>query len=122
MPSPLFSLRNASVRLGTTPLFAALSAAVADGDRICLVGRNGAGKSTLLKALAGLVELDGGERWQASGSTVAYLPQEPELDPRLSALDATLGEMKRPEVAGLFTHRAAAVLDRFGIDPGRRVA
>jgi ATP-binding cassette subfamily F protein uup len=122
MPSPFISLRNASVRLGPIPLFAALTAAVADGDRICLVGRNGAGKSTLLKALAGLIELDAGERWQASDSTVAYLPQEPELDPRLSALDAALGGTHRPEEAGLFTHRAAAVLDRFGIDPGRRVA
>jgi ABC transport system ATP-binding/permease protein len=122
MPSPLISLRNASVRLGPTPLFSALTAAVADGDRICLVGRNGAGKSTLLKALAGLIELDGGERWQAAGSTVAYLPQEPELDQHLSALDATLAGMERPEAAGLVAHRAAAVLDRFGIDPTRRIA
>jgi ABC transport system ATP-binding/permease protein len=122
MPSPVISLRNASVRLGPTPLFAALTAAVADGDRICLVGRNGAGKSTLLKVLAGLIDLDAGERWHASDSTVAYLPQEPELDPRLSALDAALGGMQGPEEAGRFTHRAAAVLDRFGIDPGRAVA
>src|SRR5690606_9633989 len=55
MPPPLLSLRNASVRLGSVPLFEGLTAAVGDGDRICLVGRNGAGKSTLLKALAGLV-------------------------------------------------------------------
>ncbi len=122
MPSPVISLRNASVRLGPTPLFAALTALVADADRICLVGRNGAGKSTLLKTLAGLIELDAGERLQASGSTVAYLPQEPELDPRLSALDATLAGMPRPDEALLFRHRAAAVLDQFGIDPERRIA
>ncbi len=122
MPSPIISLRNASVRLGPTPLFAALTALVADADRICLVGRNGAGKSTLLKTLAGLIELDAGERLQASGSTVAYLPQEPELDPRLSALDATLAGMPRPDEALLFRHRAAAVLDQFGIDPERRIA
>ena len=122
MPSPVISLRNASVRLGPTPLFAALTALVADADRICLVGRNGAGKSTLLKTLAGLIELDAGERLQASGSTVTYLPQEPELDPRLSALDATLAGMPRPDEALLFRHRAAAVLDQFGIDPERRIA
>jgi ABC transport system ATP-binding/permease protein len=122
MPSPLIWLRNASVRLGPAPLFAALAAVVEDGDRICLVGRNGAGKSTLLKTLAGLIELDAGERLQASGSTVAYLPQEPELDPRLSALDATLGGMQRPDAAELFRYRAAAVLDQFGIDPERRIA
>ena len=122
MPSPVISLRNASVRLGPTPLFGALTALVADADRICLVGRNGAGKSTLLKTLAGLIELDAGERLQASGSTVTYLPQEPELDPRLSALDATLAGMPRPDEALLFRHRAAAVLDQFGIDPERRIA
>jgi ATP-binding cassette subfamily F protein uup len=122
MPSPFLSLRNASVRLGATPLFAALTAAIADGDRICLVGRNGAGKSTLLKTLAGLIELDGGERRQASGSTVAYLPQEPELDPQLCALDATLGGMSVSDEAELSRHRARAVLDHFGIDPARRIA
>jgi ATP-binding cassette subfamily F protein uup len=49
MSSVLISLRNATVRLGAEPLFGALSVAVSDADRICLVGRNGAGKSTLLK-------------------------------------------------------------------------
>jgi ATP-binding cassette subfamily F protein uup len=122
MRSPLLSLRSASVRLGPTPLFAALTAAVGQGDRICLVGRNGAGKSTLLKALAGLVELDAGERLQAAGSAVAYLPQEPELEPRLSALEATLGGMAGPAEPELYAHRAAAALDRFGIDPARRIA
>ena len=122
MPSPLIALRNASVRLGPTPLFAALTAAVADRDRICLVGRNGAGKSTLLRALAGLIELDAGERLQASGSTVAYLPQEPGLEPRMSALEATLGGMAGLDEPELYAHRAAAALDRFGIDPARRIA
>ena len=122
MPSPSISLRNASVRLGPTPLFAALTAAVADRDRICLVGRNGAGKSTLLRALAGLIELDAGERLQASGSTVAYLPQEPELEPRMSALEATLGGMAGLDEPELYAHRAAAALDRFGIDPARPIA
>ena len=99
----------------------ALSVAVGDADRICLVGRNGAGKSTLLKALAGLIELDRGERRQRARSAVAYLPQQPQLDPRLSALEATLcGQV--PDQSELTAHRAAAVLDRFEIDPARRIA
>ena len=121
MSSVLISLRNATVRLAAAPLFSALSVAVGDADRICLVGRNGAGKSTLLKALAGLIELDGGERLQRVRSAVAYLPQEPQLDPRLSALDATLcgHAVDQGEFAA---HHAAAVLDRFEIDPARRIA
>ncbi|HLT01239.1 MAG TPA: ABC-F family ATP-binding cassette domain-containing protein, partial [Geminicoccaceae bacterium] len=121
MPPPLLSLRDASVRLGSVPLFEGLTAAVGDGDRICLVGRNGAGKSTLLKALAGLVELDAGARWRHAGSTVAYLPQEPLLDGRLSALEATLGAIRQADEAQPFRHRAEALLDRFGVHPERRV-
>ena len=122
MPSPLVTLRNATVRLGPEPLFSALSVAISDADRICLVGRNGAGKTTLLKLLAGLVELDGGERLQRARATVAYLPQEPRLDPRLSALDATLGRSQATGESEFATHRAAALLDRFAIQPERRIA
>jgi ABC transport system ATP-binding/permease protein len=122
MPPPLVALRNATVRLGPEPLFAALSAAVSDADRICLVGRNGAGKSTLLKALAGLLELDGGERLQRVRTTVAYLPQEPQLEPGLSALDATLFRAEGIDTSELVSHRAAALLDRFEIEPERRIA
>jgi ABC-2 type transport system ATP-binding protein len=122
MPSPLVSLRNASVRLGPQPLFTALGVAVTDGDRICLVGRNGAGKSTLLTALAGLIELDQGERLQRVRTTVAYLPQEPRLDPGLSALDATLSGLQGTDGTELAPHRAAALLDRFQLDSRRRIA
>jgi energy-coupling factor transporter ATP-binding protein EcfA2 len=90
MPSPLVALRNATLLLGSEPLLSALSAAVSDADRSCLIGRNGAGKSTLLKALAGLIELDGGERLQRLRASVTYLVQKSRLDPRLSALETTL--------------------------------
>jgi ABC transport system ATP-binding/permease protein len=121
MSPPLLSLRKVTVRLGVEPLFEALSAAVAAGDRICLVGRNGAGKSTLLKALAGLVELDAGERLQRPGATVAYLPQEPRLDPAASTLEAVL-EGRASGGRETAEHRAAAALERFDIAPDRRIA
>ena len=121
MSPPLLSLRNATVRLGAEPLFEGLSAAVAAGDRICLVGRNGAGKSTLLKALAGLVELDAGERLQKPGVTVAYLPQEPRLDPAARALEAVLDGLASGH-AEAAEHRAAAELERFAIAPDRRIS
>jgi len=51
------------------------------GAKIGVLGVNGTGKSTLLKIMAGIDADYSGEAWAAEGSTVGYLPQEPELDP-----------------------------------------
>jgi ABC transport system ATP-binding/permease protein len=111
----LLSLRDATVRLGGEPLFAGLSLAVAAGDRICLVGRNGSGKSTLLRALAGLIELDAGERFVQPGTTIACLAQEPAPPAARRALEVVIEGLPadRAEAA----HEAEAMLERFGIDP-----
>ena len=117
MAPPLLSLRDATVQVGGQTPFAGLSLAIAKGDRICLVGRNGSGKSTLLKALAGLIELDAGERFVQPRTSVAYLPQEPELDPAGDALAATLGGLPPTEDAERGRHRALALLARLEVDP-----
>ena len=54
------------------------------GAKIGVLGANGAGKSTLLKIMAGLDTDFSGEAWSAEGATVGYLPQEPQLDPKLT--------------------------------------
>src|ERR1700761_2847389 len=54
------------------------------GAKIGVLGANGAGKSTLLKIMAGLDTDFGGEAWSAEGASVGYLPQEPQLDPKLT--------------------------------------
>ena len=69
---PVVALSAARITFGGRPLFAGISLAVVRGDRICLVGRNGCGKSTLLKALAGEIELDGGERFLQPAARVVY--------------------------------------------------
>ena len=51
------------------------------GAKIGVLGYNGAGKSTLLRIMAGLDAEFNGEAWAADGSTVGFLPQEPQLDP-----------------------------------------
>jgi ATP-binding cassette ChvD family protein len=71
--------------------------------KIGVLGPNGAGKSTLLKIMAGLDTDWSGEAWVADGALVGYLPQEPQLDPRLDVMGnviSGLGEKK-------------ALLDRF---------
>src|SRR3546814_4811450 len=85
MAPPLIALKDARLAFGATTLFSGLSLALATGERACLVGRNGTGKSTLLKVIAGLQDLDGGERFLQPGPRVAYLPQDPQF-----AVDDTL--------------------------------
>lgn len=86
MSTLLLSLQDTALTFGGTPLFDAASLAVAAGDRICIVGRNGSGKSTLMKIAAGLVEADSGSRFLQPGTTVRYLPQEPDFGVHRSVL------------------------------------
>ncbi|KIH95482.1 ABC transporter ATP-binding protein [Candidatus Liberibacter asiaticus] len=48
--------------------------------KIGILGPNGAGKSTILRIMAGIDKEYNGEAWLATGFTVGYLPQEPQLD------------------------------------------
>ncbi|HEX2079704.1 MAG TPA: energy-dependent translational throttle protein EttA [Longimicrobium sp.] len=53
------------------------------GAKIGVVGPNGSGKSSLLRIMAGVDRDFNGEAWAAEGTRIAYLAQEPELDPAL---------------------------------------
>ena len=55
------------------------------GVKIGVVGVNGAGKSTLMRIMAGIDKDFTGEAWAAEGAKVGYLPQEPHLEPGLTA-------------------------------------
>ncbi len=79
MPAPILFLQNIHLNFGGTPLIEGADLSIHAGDRLCLVGRNGSGKSTLLKIAAGIVEADSGERFVQPGTTLRYLPQEPDL-------------------------------------------
>ncbi len=79
---PLLILKDITKAFGAQPVLEGLSLTVRRGDRIGLIGRNGEGKSTLLKVMAGLVEPDCGTITLRSAATVAYLPQQPEMEER----------------------------------------
>jgi ATP-binding cassette ChvD family protein len=55
--------------------------------KIGILGPNGAGKSTLLRIMAGLDKDFAGEAFAAEGTRIAFLPQEPQLDPKKSVLE-----------------------------------
>ncbi len=112
MAPPLLHLRDIHLTFGGTPLLEGAELSVSERDRVCLVGRNGSGKSTLLKIAAGLIEPDSGEVFVQPGSTVRYLPQEPDFSGFATALayvEAGLG----PDGD---THRAQSLLGQLGLD------
>jgi ABC transport system ATP-binding/permease protein len=92
----LLSLKDTHLTFGGRPLLEGAELSLADDERLCLVGRNGSGKSTLLKIAAGIVEADACEFFLQPGTTVHYLPQEPDFGSHetvLSYVEAGLGPM-----------------------------
>jgi len=87
MAPPLLHLRNIRLTFGGNPLLEGAELTLAPRERLSLVGRNGTGKSTLLKVAAGLQAVDDGERFLQPGTSVRYLPQEPDLTGYDTVLD-----------------------------------
>ncbi len=109
--APLLHLRDVALTFGGHPLLEGAEIAVSAGERVCLVGRNGSGKSTLLKIAAGLVEPDSAERFVQPGSTIRYLPQEPDFSgyrTSLAYVEAGLGPGDDP-------YRARYLVEELGL-------
>ncbi|HEX2525729.1 MAG TPA: ATP-binding cassette domain-containing protein [Geminicoccus sp.] len=119
MTPPLLALRSASLGLGRKRLFDELDVSLAKGERVCLIGRNGAGKSTLMKVLAGLAELDSGERFQQPRTVVSYLPQEPDFGGHATAGEFVAAALPGNVEQALRHVMAESVLGRLGMEPSR---
>ena len=111
MVPPLLTLRDINLTFGSTPLLDGAELSVSERDRICLVGRNGSGKSTLLKIAAGLVEFDSGEIFVQPGTTVRYLPQEPDF----SGFKTTFDYVQAGCEAGDDPYRVVYLLEQLGL-------
>lgn len=98
MTPPIFSLREIHLTFGAKPLFSKLSLNIYPHDRVCLVGKNGEGKSSLLKTIAGIYELDSGEKWIMPGASIGYLPQEINYTKDQSVYDFVLEVVLKPIV------------------------
>jgi ATP-binding cassette subfamily F protein uup len=119
MAPPLLLLQDVSLTLGAASLLRSAQLSVSPGERLCVVGRNGSGKSTLLRIAAGLRGFDAGSRFLQPGTTVRYLPQEPDL----SGFDSTAAYVAAGLAPGDDAHRARTLLEALGLsgreDPAR---
>ena len=95
---PHITLENACLAFGHHALLDHTALQLDPGERVGLIGRNGTGKSSLLRALAGEIKLDDGVLRTEPGISVAYVPQEPELDETRSVFSEVargLGELSQ---------------------------
>jgi len=95
---PILNAQNITKRFGATPLFADISFAVHDGDRIGLIGPNGAGKSTLLAVLAGEQEPDSGEVAFRKRARIGYVHQISDYAPGATVRSIVEAAMARAHV------------------------
>jgi len=84
----LITLLDAQLAFGHVALLDHAGFSLETAERIGLIGRNGAGKSSLLKILGGLAKPDDGTLQVQQGVRIAYVAQEPSLDPQATIFKA----------------------------------
>ncbi len=84
----MISINSLSVEFSAKALFDNINYVINPRDKIALVGKNGAGKSTMLKIIAGLQRPTSGSVSVPADVTIAYLPQQMEIEDSLTVLKA----------------------------------
>ncbi|HET6406805.1 MAG TPA: ABC-F family ATP-binding cassette domain-containing protein, partial [Chthoniobacteraceae bacterium] len=119
-------LEHVKQAYGDHVIYEDLNLEVERGQRKVLVGPNGAGKSTLLKIIAGMVELQGGERTPGHNVSIGYFAQHRTdmLDTKRTVLAEALseapevGEQAARTVLGSFLFRGDDVFKTVGVLSG----
>ncbi len=114
---PIVSAVNIEHSFGDDIILRGATLVIEAGERVGVVGRNGAGKSTLLRAMGGLIKPDRGEIQTQRGARIAYLRQDPDLDPEETlrdAAEAAFGELHalHQQLHALYDEMAEAPPDR----------
>jgi ABC transport system ATP-binding/permease protein len=99
----LLTFLNAQLAFGHVALLDHTDFSLEAGERVGLIGRNGSGKSSLLKILAGIEKADDGTLQLQQNLRLAYVAQEPVLDP-----DATVFVAASAGIAGVI-----ALIDQY---------
>jgi ATP-binding cassette subfamily F protein uup len=113
----LVALEEIGLVLGTKRLFDGLSLHIAQGEKICLIGRNGAGKTTLMRLIMQELELDAGKRFQLPGTRMGYLAQQVSFDPEQKVREFVQLGLSPQDRGAESLHRADIVLAPLDLDP-----
>ena len=81
------ALQDIEKYYGANHVLKGVSFEVNQGDRVGLLGKNGAGKTTLFKVLAGIENLDKGNKMMRKAAVVGLLHQIPEFPADFTAYD-----------------------------------
>jgi ABC-2 type transport system ATP-binding protein len=127
--SAAISVSGLVKRFGATRALDGLDLMVRSGEVHGFLGPNGAGKTTTVRVLLGLLRKDGGEAAVLGGDPwreavalhrrLAYVPGEVNLWPNLTGGEVIdlLGTLR----GGLDPGRRADLLDRFQLDPTKKI-
>jgi ATP-binding cassette subfamily F protein uup len=86
----LLSVEDISKSYGEKVLFKSISFGINKGQKIALIAKNGTGKTSILDIIVGKDKPDDGNVIFRKGIQTAYLPQEPNLDPKLTVEETIL--------------------------------
>ena len=120
------TLKNIDQAYGENVVYSGMNFEAERGERIVLVGPNGAGKSTLLKILAGVIEIQGGERILGHNVRCGYFAQYrgDTLDASCTVLEeametpARITEQTVRTILGTFLFRGDDVFKRISVLSG----
>ena len=117
----LVSLEDVTLSFGGKPLFESIRLHVAEGEKICLVGKNGAGKTTLMKLIMGELETDAGKRSAIPGIVIGYLAQRVDFKPGTQVMDFVLSGLGSPEAIMEGQHLVERMIEPLELNPGARM-
>lgn len=86
----LISVENISKSFGERTIFQNLSFGINKGEKIALIAKNGTGKTSILKIIAGADTPDNGRVVYRKNLKLAYLEQQPQLNPQLTIEETIL--------------------------------
>lgn len=118
----LINLENITKNYTDTPLFAEASFTVDEMEKVGIIGINGTGKTTLLKMLIGMETPDKGTITRANNIVIRYLPQTPDFQKGMTALEAVMEGNLTHDNEWSLESDAKVMLQKLGIrDYGQKV-